>query len=98
MAKVDFNSAVSVARENVKTLVPSAENLTLEEALISQDGKMYEVTFSYDLDRDNPLRFGIAPDNISRLASLMGRRREYKVFLVDAHTGEFRGFRKYKEQ
>lgn len=97
MAELDFDTAVQVARSNVEKLVPKAKNVTLEEAMISSDGKLYEVTFSYDLDREeNPL--GVRSDNISKLASLMGRRREYKVFLVDAYSKEFRGFRTYKEK
>ncbi|MBK0057033.1 hypothetical protein IAE40_00185 [Pseudomonas sp. S44] len=97
MAALDFDRAVQVARGNVEKLVPKAKNVTLEEAMTSSDGKLYEVTFSYDIDREDNF-YGIAPDNISKLASLMGRRREYKVFLVDAFTYEFRGFRTYKEK
>lgn len=97
MATLDFDKAVKVARSNVETLVPRAKNVTLEEAMTSSDGKLYEVTFSYDIDREDNL-LGVGVDNISKLASLMGRRREYKVFLVDASNYEFRGFRTYKEK
>ncbi|OJT30932.1 MULTISPECIES: hypothetical protein [Pseudomonas] len=97
MAELDFDRAVKVARGNVEKLVPKAKNVTLEEAMTSADGRLYEVTFSYDIDREDNL-FGVGTDNISKLASLMGRRREYKIFLVDADSYSFRGFRNYKEK
>ncbi|VVP67774.1 hypothetical protein PS910_00255 [Pseudomonas fluorescens] len=97
MAELNFDAAVLVARSNIEKLVPKAKNVTLEEAMISSDGKLYEITFSYDLERENSAS-GAAVDNIAKLASLMGRRREYKVFLVDAGNNEFRGFRAYKEK
>ncbi|CAG8865542.1 hypothetical protein PS627_01459 [Pseudomonas fluorescens] len=97
MAELNFDTTVLVARSNIEKLVPNAKNVTLEEAMISSDGNFYEITFSYDLDQeDNAI--GVAADNISKLASLMERRREYKVFLVDAGSNEFRGFRAYKEK
>jgi len=97
MAELNFDRAIKTARANVEKLVPKAKNVTLEEAMISSDGKLYEVTFSYDIDREDNL-FGVGSDNISKLASLMGRRREYKIFLVDAGNYSFRGFRNHKEK
>lgn len=97
MHNLDFDKATKVARDNVEKLVPNAKNVTLEEAMISEDRKLYEVTYSYDIDREyNPLGAGI--DNISKLAALMGRRREYKIFLVGSDDFQFRGFRNYNKE
>jgi len=96
MAELNFDRAVKVARDNVQKLVPNANNITLEEAMTSSDGRLYEVTFSYEIDKGDS-SFGVGGDNFSKLASLMGRRREYKIFLVDADNYSFRGFRNYKE-
>lgn len=97
---IDFDRAIAVARENITKLVNGAQNITLEGALISQDEKLYEVTYSYDLDRTPPktTTFGTSSPNMLALAGLLGMRREYKVFLVDAESGKFRGFKKYKEE
>ncbi|MBD8570707.1 hypothetical protein IFT86_16925 [Pseudomonas syringae] len=97
MAELNFDKAVTVARNNVEKLVKNAKNITLEEAMISADGRLYEVTFSYDIDKTNN-SLSVGSDNISKLASLMGRRRDYKIFLVDADNYSFRGFRNYKEK
>lgn len=97
---IDFDNAIQVARENVEKLVSNAKNITLEGVLISSDNKLFEVTFSYDIERLPGLSMGAAStvsSNIEMLTRLVGKRREYKVFLVDAQSGQFRGFKKYKE-
>ncbi len=98
---IDFDKAISVAHENVTKLVKGAKNLVLEGVLISSDNKLYEVTYSYDLERqaDFDILKGKTTKaaNLVTLASLMGKRREYKVFLVDSKSGQFRGFKNYKE-
>ncbi|MBH8609995.1 hypothetical protein I4N56_002835 [Pseudomonas mohnii] len=96
---VDFDRAIAVAREQVEKLVPGAKDITLEGVLISTDNKLYEVTYSYNLERipSLPISPSKGLTNIDVLARLVGKRREYKVFLVDFHTGQFRGFKRYKE-
>ncbi|HDS1724726.1 MULTISPECIES: hypothetical protein [Pseudomonas] len=97
---IDFDRAIQVAWANVEKLVPNAKNITLEGVLISSDNKLYEVTFSYDIERLPGLSIGAASavtSNIEMLTRLVGKRREYKVFLVDSESGQFRGFKKYKE-
>lgn len=99
---IDFDMAISVAYENVTKLVKGAKNLVLEGVLISSDNKLYEVTYSYDLERQDELGLpkgrATKTSNLMVLASLMGKRREYKVFLVDSNSGQFRGFKNYKEE
>ncbi|NWA25748.1 hypothetical protein HX866_12690 [Pseudomonas gingeri] len=95
---VDFDRAIAVAREQVERLVPGAKDITLEGVLISSDNKLYEVTYSYNLERiPNISRSPKGLTNIDVLANLVGKRREYKVFLVDFQSGQFRGFKRYKE-
>ncbi|MFJ2364676.1 hypothetical protein ACIPIN_13440 [Pseudomonas sp. NPDC087697] len=95
---IDFDTAIAVALENITKLVKGAKNPVLEGIIISEDEKLYEITYSYDLDR-TPTKIPTAGESSAMLAlaGLLGRRREYKVFLVDAHTGKFRGFKNYKE-
>ncbi|WP_124403439.1 hypothetical protein [Pseudomonas sp. R3-18-08] len=96
---ISFNKAADVALENITSLVKGAKNPILEGAIISDDEKLYEVTYSYEIDK-TPTKIAGANEAsaISTLAGLLGKRREYKVFLVDAQTGKFRGFKNYKEQ
>lgn len=93
---ISFNKAIAIAQENVNQLVPGAQNIVLEEIIISDDEKMYEVTLSYDLERPltNPAP-GTKPGALSGLAYILGKRKEYKVFLID-RNGQFRGFKRYK--
>ncbi|PID81068.1 hypothetical protein CSB20_04325 [bacterium DOLZORAL124_64_63] len=96
---MDFKKAIAVAEKNARDLVPGAAEFTLEGAVIS--GGDYEITLSYYL-RDK-IPFESAGDankknNIFQLATLMGTRREYKVFIVDKNTFTFKGFKACKER
>lgn len=99
---ISFERAIAIAKDNVTQLVPSAKNLTLEGAMISSDGKLYEIIFSYEnnsIDIEElrrPSKNGSS--NLRTLARLMGHRRETKVFLVNKSDGLFRGFKTYKDQ
>ncbi|WDY56683.1 hypothetical protein [Pseudomonas sp. PSKL.D1] len=96
---IQFEEAIGVARENVTKLVRSAINIELEGAIISDDAKQYEITFSYDLNtsNDNPIASGFKESNLRTLADLLSKRKEYKVFLVDSQSGSFKGFKSQKE-
>jgi hypothetical protein len=94
---IEFDEAVKVAGEQVTKFVNNAKDITLEGVLISEDSKLYEVTFSYELTKLNT-HSASNLTTLQTLASLMSTRREYKVFLVDTRTGKFRGFKNYKEQ
>ncbi|WP_346840908.1 hypothetical protein RAL92_21815 [Metapseudomonas otitidis] len=96
----DFKRAIKVAEESVKDIVSGARDIKLEEALISSDGKLYEVTLSYEIGGGADLGAmfgGQGNPNMKALASLMMKRRENKVFLIDSSNFSFRGFRNYKE-
>ncbi|WP_355581497.1 hypothetical protein [Xanthomonas cannabis] len=98
----DFQDAINIAIENAKELLNQATNFAVEEALLSDDDKRYEVTLSYDLKGRDPLSGDNAKNNIKetgilQLARLMSYRKEYKTFLVDKRTGNFKGF-KIKKQ
>lgn len=94
---IDFNAAIYTAYENINQLVKQAENITLEEAILNKDKTQYEITLSYDLnnayaDALNPIP---KTDSLYRLATVLGKRKQYKVFLIDV-DGTFRGFKRYK--
>lgn len=96
-----FEKAIDVATSKVKTLIPNSSNVALEGILISDDKKLYEVSLSYDLKGEDPFEARQGDDMIlgsglSQLAKVMGYRRQYKTFLIDYNTDEFRGFRNEK--
>lgn len=98
---VSFEKAIEVATSNVNSLIINSRNIGLEGILISDDKKLYEVSLSYDLKGEDP--FEARQDNdmilgngLSQLAKVMGYRRQYKTFLIDYGTGDFRGFRNEK--
>ncbi len=95
---MDFKRAIAIAEANARELVPGATNFTLESAVIS--GKDYEITLSYYLSGQSPLELAgrtLEKDSIFRLASIMGARKEFKVFMVDKNNFAFKGFKAYKE-
>lgn len=96
---IDFDEAIGVAGANMNKFVKSAIKVELEGALISGDGKLYEITFSYDTENfPDADKVGSAKaNNLQQLVSILGKRREFKTFLVDSQTGAFRGFKNYKE-
>lgn len=94
---INFKEAVNVATENAKGLLPDMRNLTLEGVMISENGKNYEVSLSFNLNSDDPYQtreqdelFG---GGLAQLATVMGQRRLYKTFFVDKKSGVFKGFK-----
>ncbi|QHF02457.1 hypothetical protein N015_08555 [Pseudomonas asturiensis] len=96
---IDFKTAEHIARCGFDEFVSGASDISLEELVISDDNKTYEVTFSYDLQR-TPL--SVDPTRrktpLFELATVLGKRREFKTFLVTADTGKLKGFKRYKGQ
>ncbi|MBT2868501.1 hypothetical protein JQK19_14755 [Chromobacterium violaceum] len=97
---IDFNDAIKVAKENATMLLENADKFALEGVLLSNDGNIYEVTLSYELRGEDPLKLqgeDKGYGDLYKLATLMSRRRELKVFLVDT-TGRFRGFKNARDR
>lgn len=96
---MNFKKAIKVAEESARELVPEATGFTLEGAIVSGDD--YEITLSYYLSGKSPLDLAGNADeknSIFRLATLMGTRKEYKVFIVGKSNFEFKGFKAYKDR
>lgn len=94
---IDFDKAIEVTQGSISKLIPNAKELTLEGVLMSDNDKVFEVTFSYLLENSpTDLRGDDNLNNLAVLARIMGRRREHKVFLIDRSSGEFRGFKTAK--
>lgn len=98
---ITLQKAIEIATDNAQQLIPKARNFNLESVLISDDDRSIEVALSYELHGSNGLDIlqtnqNTTNSNMSSLANLLGIRREFKVFLVNAVDGVFRGFKKYK--
>lgn len=98
---ISFEQAIEIAKKNADSLIEQSQNISLEGVLISEDGKLYEVSLSYDLEGKEPFADQKNSDEavgngLSQLIKVMSYRRQYKTFLVDAKNGEFRGFMKSK--
>ncbi|MCS3429878.1 hypothetical protein [Klebsiella sp. BIGb0407] len=92
MSNINFDDAISTAYTNAEKLLPEAKNFTLEEVLLSDDQKLFEVTLSYTIPGLSSAS-NIPNLNINPLMRRLVDRKSYRVFLVDANTGVFRGFR-----
>ena len=98
---ISFEKAIEIAKTNASSLIEKSKNISLEGILISEDGKLYEVSLSYDIEEENPFSAKKNTDEpisngLSQLIKVMSYRRQYKTFLVDAKNGDFRGFIKSK--
>ena len=70
---IDVKVAANAGAEYLKQLFPDAKNIQLEEVEISEDEKFWSVTLSFD-DGDNySLHFN--------------RAKKYKIFKINANTG-----------
>lgn len=96
----DFKEAIAIAEEELARFQEDATNINLEAAII--EGNCYEISFSYYLpNRDNLNVIDKKEETKSLelrdLIHLMSERKTYKTFLIDKATGEFKGFKAYKE-
>lgn len=96
---IEFNEAIEIAGKKINELVKGAKHVVLEGAVLTPDGGNYEITFSYEVDKgessNNFAYGGSIPSNVATLAALMGRKRDYKTFIVGGN-GNFKGFKIYK--
>ncbi len=94
---IDFDQAIEVTKGSISKLIPNAKQLTLESVLISDNDQLFEVTFSYLLEKEpTDSENNDNLNNLAALARIMGKRREHKVFLIDKATGQFKGFKTAK--
>lgn len=93
MNKLNFDKAIQSAIKGAKSML-EAKEFTLEEALISDDGKLYEITLSYTtpIEALKGTSFNLQVSN--PLMRRLGERKEYRTFLIDSETFSFRGFRR----
>ncbi|EED5477973.1 hypothetical protein UJ39_17100 [Salmonella enterica subsp. enterica serovar Tennessee] len=95
MSDVNFAKAIQVVKDNVSSLLPDATDFTLEEALLSDDELRYEITFSFMTPgtyTDSKYGLGSNP-----LMNHLLAKKDYRTFLVDRDTYQFRGFRMIKK-
>lgn len=96
MAKITFEEAINEAEKELKKIQKQADKVIVEQAFITDDNKFYEITFSYEIppapgDDQHSL------SGIEGLSFLLTNKRIYKTFLIDALTGEFKGFKIFRE-
>lgn len=97
MSENGFNEAIKVAIQGARQLLPEAKNFTLEQILISEDGKNYEVTLSYIIPRAKDKEMNSQLKINPLFKRIMAEQKLYRVFLVNAETLRFRGFRMIRD-
>ena len=100
MEEISFQKAIQIAKDELKKIQRDAHTINVEQAIISDDEKLYEITLSYEIlikdnlaSNDEKLS---VPTNLQSLSMLLGRRKIYKTFLINMHDGKFRGFKIFK--
>ncbi len=74
---IDVNQATNKAQEYLKSFYPDAERVQLEEVELTNDKTQWLITLSYE---------GVANSVASSL--LVGKSLRYKIFKLEADTGE----------
>ena len=97
--------------ENKDLLGKNLDDLRLEETELSEDGKFWLITFSFNRELDprkqkiyvsDPLSPNLGLSRIQKVADLLPQKqtfiieRDYKIFKVDAQTGEVVSMKMYK--
>ena len=104
-------SVKSYIKENKDILGKNIDDLRLEETELSENGKFWLITFSFDREVDprkekvyiyDPLSPNSVFSQIQNVADLIPKKqtfiieRDYKIFRVDAQTGEVVSMKMYK--
>ena len=98
-------------QENRDILGNNLDDLRLEETELSEDEKFWSITFSFNREVDpkkekvyvrDPLSDNLGFSRIQKVADLLPQKqtfiieRDYKIFKVDATTGEVVSMKMYK--
>ena len=81
--RLAFNEAANKSFEYLKKIIPDAARPELEEVELSDDDKYWFITLSFD--------GSVAPP--PNTFSFLTKSRLYKIFKVDAYTGEIRSMK-----
>ena len=85
-SKFDVRAAVGVARKyfsSIQDLISGEiEDIRLEEVELSEDEKLWLITLGYNLSNS------VTNNPLETLGIGIVENREYKIFKVDAETGE----------
>lgn len=95
---ISFERAIDFAIKNAKKLVPNSRDIQVEGAIISENKRNYEIALSYESEGPDTLS-GKDSDiaNVNALSYLLSSKRKKKIFMIKRETGEFVGFKPYKE-
>ncbi len=74
---IDVKEATKIARAHLASFFPDAEKVQLEEAELTDDKAHWFITISYE---------GVANSVASSM--LVGKSVRYKIFKLDAESGE----------
>ena len=95
MSSIDFQKAIVVAKEELRKIQVDATNINIEQAITSDNDKLYEITLSYEIMLKD--KFSLdeekLPSNLQSLSRILRQKRVYKTFLINASDGKFRGFK-----
>lgn len=106
---LDFEKAIQIAKNELKKIQQDASAINVEQALISDDEKQYEITFSYQTELNDKLSANnkpslteslsinkdILPTHLQSLSNILRRKRVYKTFLINIKDFKFRGFKNF---
>jgi hypothetical protein len=79
---LSVQEAVAKAIELLSSLIPSARNIRLEEAEVSDEGPWWDITLSFP-----------ETENAIQMLSAHGATRVYKLVRVHRDTGDFHAVR-----
>ena len=102
MNTIGFEQAINIAKDELEKIQSDAADISVEQAVITDDDKLYEITLAYlirnkDSSDITESTHKELPTAMQQLSLILQRKRVYKTFIVNATNGQFRGFKKFSE-
>lgn len=87
--RINVRSAVSATKNYLTSMIDllgAIQDIRLEEVELSQDKKFWLITLGYNRKKDIALPLEVDANDLS--PEFVGIERDYKIFTVNAETGE----------
>lgn len=94
---IEFKDAIKKAKSNLKDIQSFAEEINVEQAILNDETKQYEITLSYKISGKDHLNDEIKSPALEALYAMSSFGRTYKTFLINKIDGSFKGFKVFKE-
>lgn len=92
-----LKQAIETAKSSLNEIQGNVKNITVEQAILNEDKRLYEITLGYRVTGKDNLGDNEPKNALAALYAVPSFGKVYKTFLIDQSTGEFKGFKIFNE-